>query len=597
VFDDDAAFTALAGLTGFSLTAPARGVVFENQALLHDGTTQKLWDGTTARDVGFVRPSSVTALGVAAGPGVTGTYAAKYTWYDQTHDHDSSPSTATADQAYTNEQRVHTKPGGAPPAHVTHWRVWVRKSTETFYGLVGTVAIGTTTLTEGILDDARVLTILGGESDNDPPSIVPAVMGVHLGYGIAFPADSATMHVSKEGDIESWPPRRVFKIGAEDGEPVRLAKSFGEEFVIMKPHRAFRLVGTQIPFEPTPITGSFGAVSQEAGIEVGDWFYAWDRKRGPYRTNLVEWVPLADYRLGESVSQVNGEELDGIRAVHWEALSLVIWSVPVTGSARKRTLLAYHYGLNTWLPPMTGMEYHSLATYTQDGVDRLVFGDYWGRVHALFEGHRDGPTTGSIRGTVTSATTTVLTDTAATFPTTGAGLAGCPVAVRSPSGAWQWRRIASNTATALTLDSTHALPFNGAPVVGAYYLVGGIEWRWSTPFQNFGAPFHQKRLHWLLVDFKPTGNYTVEARARFDRALAVRTSLSFASDNDGGIWGSMVWGQSTWGASGVSGRKARIQRACVSVQLQFSNFEPDQAIEIARYSIEGDVLAARRVGN
>lgn len=588
-------YAAISGATGFTGEA-GRMVSYRNQAWLFDGVAQKLWDGTTVRSAGFARPSSVTALTTAAGPGVTGTYAAKYTWYDATHDHDSSPSTATADVAFANQQRLHTKPGGTPPANVTHWRVWVRKSTETYYGLVGSATVATATLTEAIADDARVITILGGESDNDPLAIVPAIAGVHYGHGIAFAQDSIEMHVSTQGDIESWNPKRRFKVGAEDGESVRLAKPFGSEFLLMKPHRAYRLVGTKVPFEIEPLSGSFGCVSQEAGIEVGDWFYGWDRVRGPYRTNLSEWQPLADYRLGTSLRQVGGM-LDGVRAEHDEARSLVLWALPSVTSVRRRTILAFHYGLNTWLPPMTGLEYASLCAHTNGaGTTTLCAGDYWGRTFALFTGHREGVPSGStVRGTLTSATTSSLTDTAATFPTAGGGLAGLPVAVRAASGAWAWRRIASNTATQLNLDIVTDSGFTSAPSAGSLYLVGGIEWYWTTPFLNFKEPFRQKRLHWLFVDFKPTGQYPVDVRARFDRASAIRTSLELTANAPGGVWGLMQWGASMWGSGGVSGRKARIGRVCITAQLQFSNFEPDQPVEIARFALEGEHLPNRRV--
>lgn len=594
--DNTGLYTALAGLTGFTGDR-GRLVSYRNQAWLFDGVTHRLWDGTTARTVGFDRPSSVTAMTAGAGPGPTGTYSAKYTWYDSAHDHDSSPSVETAALVLANQSRVHTKPGGSPPAHVTHWRVWVRKSTETFYGLVGSATVATATLTEAIADDARVLSILGGESDNDAPAFVPAIAGVHYGHGIAFEADSITMHVSTQGDIEAWNPRRTFKVGAEDGESVTLAASFGSEFLIMKPHRAFRLVGTKVPFTIEPLTGSFGCVSQEAGVEVGEWFYGWDRARGPYRTNLTTWEPLTDYRLRTILGQINGSALDGVCAVHVEELSLVLWAVPVVGSDRRRVVLAYHYGLNTWLPPMTGLEYASLCRHTiDDGSTMTVAGDYWGRTFELFTGTREGVPSGTVRGTLTAATMSSLTDSTAAFATAGAGLAGLPVAVQSSAGTWTWRRIATNTATVLTLDTVTGSGYTSAPAVGSLYLVGGIEWYWTTPFLHFNAPFHQKRLQWLFVDFKPTGRHSVDVRARFDRATAVKTSLSFTPSADGGVWGVMVWGQSLWGAVGVAGRKARINRVCVSVQLQFSNFEPDQPVEIARYALEAQRLPNRRVG-
>jgi hypothetical protein len=595
--------TAISGATGYTPGASARGVLFKNQAWLFDGTAQQLYDGTTVRSVGVSKPTGVTNM-TAQGTGLTGSYSARYTWYDQTHDHESSPTTdATSTLVLTNEGRRHTKPSGSPPAHVTHWRAYVRRedTSEVYWMRVATVAIGDATHDEAVIDAVR-RDPLPGETANDPPTITPAVAAVWKGYGIAFPTNSSEMHVSTQGDIEAWNPRNVFKVSPGDGEAVQLAQPVGSEFVIMKPHRAWYLTGDTLPFGIEELHSSFGCVSQEAGVEVGRRFFAWDAVKGPYWTDLTNWVPLGDYRIEQTLGRINRAALDGIRAVHDEARSLVIWAVPTIGSTRRRTLLAYHYGLEAWLPPMTGLEIASLAQYTDaQGALRVYAGDYWGRLFALFDATRDGVPAGAstVTGTVTSATSSTLVDTAATFYTTGDGLAGLPVAVRSPAGGWQWRRIASNTADTLTLETTTDNPWTTTPAAGWTYIIGGIEWYWTTPWLDFGEPTRIKRLSWLFAQLKPaSGSHALDVRVRFndDEGVVVSRDLSFATGLTGGIWGTMVWGTSLWGALNRRMRKARLMRACFSLQLQFSNPYPDQPVEMSRYQVEGDVLARRRVG-
>ncbi len=600
VYDDVSTFSAIAGATGYTAGRPARAVFFKNQAWLHDGTAHQLYDGTTVRPVGFAKPTGVTNMSAGSSPGVTGTFTARYTWYDQTHDHESSPTeAATASLVCTDDQRVHTKPSGSPPAHVTHWRVYVRRedTSEVYWMRVATVAIGTTTHSEAVIDAAR-RDPLPGESANDPPSFVPALAVVWKGYGIAFPSDSSTMHVATQGDIEAWNPRNAFKVSPGDGEPVRLAKTFGSECLVMKPHASFQLLGSKLPFDIEPVHSAFGCVSQDAGLEVLGRFFAWDAVKGPYWTDLSTWQPIGDFAIEGILADLNRAQLAGIVAVHDEANSLVIWAIPTTGSARRRMLLAYHYLIGTWLPPITGLEYASLTQYTTNaGALGVYLGDYWGRVYQLFDGDRDGPATGTVRGTVTAATNSTLTDENATFYTAGSGLAGVPVMACSPSGSCYWRRIASNTATTLTLDTTTANAWSVTPQAGWTYAIGGIDWYWKTGWLDFGLPGVVKALRWLSIQLKPTsGTHEVDVRVQFNEndGATVTRRAAFSAGAPGGVWGAMVWGEDVWGATVRRMRKLRLMRTCFSLSIQFRNPYPDEPVELTRYQVDADPLVRRR---
>ncbi len=605
-FDEINAFAALAGATGYNAGASARiSPTFKNQTVLHDGSNQQIYDGSSVRGIGFSKPTGLTNMSAAAGPGVTGTYSARYTWYDQNHDHESSPVVGqTANLVLANQQRTHTKPSGAPPAQVTHWRAYVRRedTSEIYWMRVATVAIASATVTEAVIDTARV-DRLPLEAENEPPAVTFSILGVFNGYAIGFEQDKSTMHVSKQGDIESWDPNNRFKVDAGDGRPVRSAKNFGTEFLIQKPHASWHLVGTRLPFDIEPLQGSFGNVSQEAGLEVAGRFFGWDEIKGPYWTDIgPNWVSIADFTIENVLATVNRQALQDIRAVHDETRNLIIWAVPTIGSTRKRTLLAYHYKLGVWLPPITGMEYGSLVQYTTNsGQLSVYFGDYWGRVYELWQNDRDGlptnPSTLTISGTVKSATSSTLTDGTANFYTTGDGMAGMPIAVRSPAGVWQWRRIQSNTATVITLDTTNANPWTTVPLAGWTYILCGIEWYWTTPILDGGQPARQKRGHWLELQQTPAaGTFTIDLLARFGTTTD-DLSLSYQTQAAGALWGVGIWGVSLW-AGGIAVRpfsKLRLKRSFFSVQFRFSNYYPDQRVELTAYQVGCDILSRRSV--
>lgn len=597
------AFTAIATAIGYVAGNPARAALFKGQAFLHDGSKQQLYDGLTARPVGFVKPTGVTAMTAGAGPGVTGTYTAKYLWFDQLHNHESSISDdATAALVLVNQSRVHTKPAGAPPAHVTHWRAYVRRedTSEALWMRVATVAIGTATFTEAIVDGARKdpAPLIGA---NDPPTLTFKVAVEYLGFLLGFPDGSSDMHVSKQGDCESYHPSDILKIGAGAGKANRSAHRVGtSEVVIQKPTASYHLVGSRMPFKIDELVPDWGNVGQDAAVSIGGRLYAWDETKGPYWTDLTNWITITDGRVENVVKTVSKLDAADIRCAHAEDLQLVVWAVPTTGSPRKRTLLAYHYGFDSWLPPITGLEYGALASYlANDGTLRLLMGDHWGRLWSLFEGGRDAPNGGTVSGTVTSATSGTLVDTTAAFVTAGSGLAGVPVAVQHPTtGVWQWRRILSNSATTLLLDTTNGAPWSASPAAGWHYLVGGIEWWQAHPWLDGGAPLIKKKGGFLQVQFKPSADdHSLNVAMRFndDDGTTDGVARTFAALTGAALWGVALWGSGIWSSVLRRGRKARVGRSFYSVQIAFSNYEPDQPMIVTGFSLGADALSRRGV--
>lgn len=595
------------GTSGWIAGNVGRAELFENQAFLYDsgGSKQALYDGTTVRDVGFAKPTGVTNMtaGAATGGGVTGTYSAKYTWFDQDHGHESSiTDDATASLAITAQARVHTKPSGSPPANVTHWRIYVRRedTSEAYWMRVGTVPIADATFAEEIRDAARK-DKAPLPSENDPPTATFAVAVAFKGHFIGFPAGSAAMHVSKQGDCEAYNPAHVFKVGAGDGQPVRAARIYGTQCIIQKPGRTYQLVGSTLPFDIEPVHTGWGSVSQDATIEIEGRLYAWDRSKGPYWTDLQNWVSLVDGTVENTITRVSRPYAADIRVAHDERNNLIVWAVPMDGQSRKRVLLAYHYGLGAWLPPITGLEYASLAFFqANDGTQRLVAGDHYGQLWSLFEGRRDAPATGTISGAVTAATADTLTDSTATFYAGGSvGLAGVSVAIRHPAtGIWEWRRIASNTTTELTLDTTHGTAWSEIPAEGTPYIIGGIEWWQLTPWLDGGAPLVRKAAHWLDLQWTPNRDDTdIEIALAFDdnSADVEPRSLDMTATTGQARWDEATWDTATWATTTRRARKLRIGRTFESVQMRLAHYEPDHDVVITGFTIGADALVRRTV--
>ena len=282
---------------------------------------------------------------------------------------------------------------------------------------------------------------------------------------------------------------------------------------MQKPTQSFYLDGRPraLRRESTSISG-FGNVSQESAMEIEGLFYAWDRDKGPYRTDLgSRWEPLAEGRIETILRQIRPPDFAGpIRIAHDPFHNLVCWAVstpldPTDFIPRtSATLLAYNYVLGCWYPPMTGLHIGAWTSYLREtSVPSLgIFAvDEIGRLHRVFDplAVRDSVPSGTVQGTLTHDVLPGLDqpiiDTTAAFYTTGQGLSNRRLAVCPPGGTWEWRFIAANDAMTVT-------PF-GAFVqrmpAGSSYRIGAIDFYWWTPPYDAGAMTRQKRSGWLTV--------------------------------------------------------------------------------------------------
>lgn len=602
-WDGATVYTALTNGGGFTAGVTARAFKYKNNLHVADGTVMKRYDGTACFAVGFAAPTAAPALAVAAGPGVTGTYEGFAVWVDSTTTHPSSPSAISAAVVFANQSRQWTKPAGAPPANVTHWRVYCRRTdtNELNYFQTGVdQLVAAATYTEIISDTAR-REIGPLDQSNDVPPVF-AILEEFNGYRLGVKSNSSDLYISKQGDAESQHPKDVFPVGGRgDTKAVFSIRKFGEEVFLRKPTMAYRLSGDRVPFQIKGVDSSMGGVSQTSGQEIDGLWYDWDAQRGPYVTDMNSvWEPIADNRISTAVASVNKLYLSKIESAHYSTINVILWAVPTTAS-RKRTILAFNYRLKRWLPPITGFEFTTLASFTTAaGELGLYFGDEWGRVYELFNGETDGVPSGTTSATITAATAGTITVATAAFYLTGSGLAGMPVAVKSPAGAWQWVRAQSNTATVITLDVTNgpALSPVPDPASGTWtVVVGGIEWYWYTPRNTGGTRRIEKRGRLIYIEGASTSaSHALEVSVRYNRSLGYGTAFTLAFPATGLVWGTGIWGVDTWGAGGESAmRKRRMTRSFFDAQLRFQNYYPGQPFELASYAMTADLLPRRSV--
>ena len=593
---------------GFTPGNPMRFAFMRGQCLVTDGTLMKRIDSTlTVYDIGQAAPTGAPGLATAAGPGVTGTYEGFAVWYDPVTDHESSPSAISARVAFTNQQRQWTKPSGTPGTNYTKWRVYTRRTdtNEANFFRSGTFDVSAPTNTEAVSDAAR-LNIGPLPGVNNPPPGVFSILTTWRSYAIGVLPGGSDLYFSKLNEFQSWNPTDVFRV-ATGKEPIRSVVVLGENILIHTGTQSFTLEGDRVPFRVVDLHTNTGNVSQESAVVVdaeglGTRLFLWDVQKGPTATNGAAWSNLADDRVAVLIGRVNRAQLSRIRAGHHPLSHVVFWAFPMDTSTKLLTLIAYDYKLDRWLPPITGLSFRAFAVFLNSTTGNIgtYVGDDYGRIYEMFSGRSDGVPSGfTTTATVTSATSNTVVAASATFYTTGSGMAGQSVCVRSPSGAWQWRRILSNTATSITLDTVSDLAWDQVPQAGWLVVVAGIRWYWTTPVIDFGRPDRFKRGAYLTLSGKTESPTTyVEVRGRFNQELSLTEAyyFSFASSGGVGVWGEAVWGVSLWGQTNVLARKQRINRSFLNVQYQLQNYYPDQIVEIVGYGIDGDVMPRRRTG-
>lgn len=599
---DGATFNAISGGTGFTSEAPVRFEQLQNNLVITDGTKQLRFDGTSCKDIGQTRTTTAPTLATGAAVGVTGTYQGYWVGYDPVMDHETSPSDVSAAVTFANQKRVWTRPAHALPAEYTKWRVYAQRTdtSEQNYYRAGEQDIGTATITETLSDAARRDLGVGPfDHSNDPPPGVFAWISSWKGFAIAALPDDSDYFASKQGDFQSWHPKHRFPV--RRNEALRGGNPFqNRTFLLQSDSKTFELRGDRVPFTLVELHSAFGRTCPAAYVEGPNHFYAWDKEKGPYRSDLETWEPLADQKIEAFRATVNRAFLNDIRAYHHAADSLIIFAVP-TAVDRRRTLLCYNYALDCWHPPVTGFEYASLAQFTdEDGITGSYFGDYWGRVYKLFEGDVDGVPSGTTSATITAATSGSITAAAAAFYTTGDALAGMPAAVRSPSGAWQWVRIQSNNGTVLTLDTTNGPSLSPVPdpTSGTWtVIVGGIEWYAWLGILDFQTGDKKKvgRLGFIRGAVT-SATHVLELLARFNNEAAIGKTWSISLPSTGGVWGVSLWGSATWGSgSGRRGVSFRLSRTFHAVQIGFRNYYPNQPMLVTALHVGADLLKRRIV--
>ena len=566
-------------------------------AFFCNGQNVKKFNGTNVQTWGIATPGAAPVTSDPSIVGVmTGTFETKITYYNSTTDHESSPSDASNQTTLSAEQLQVTWAASAD-AQVSHVRVYVRNTaTQPFFYRAATIAIGATTTELNVVTTTLVVKAPNVAQYDPPPSTIQFCEWAHSRM---FVSDGVDVWFSELDKPEAFDPDNTLPgVNKEEGQDITGLYFASGVLLIFKKSKTYILIGDHPDnWRVELLDANVGCTSHRSLTTIDGQTRFWSLK------GMAEWdgqqneiTPRGQILLSPSI----GPEALAFTYLHLAVAAedptngRILFALPALGKTRNTIYIPYNYRLRAFESDQwTAIDAASLCTVSgTDGITFVYAGGYEGQVFRWWDATNDGVNSGTKSGTVTSATTTSLTCSTATFDTTGAGLTDRYVVAIDPAGTrTQRRRIASNTATVLTLASGEN--FSEAPTSSWTFTVGGIDFAWDTRWMAGDSPFLRKRYRFLYLLLGSSENeMDIDVSMFFDfETTSVReltTTLNILEEIS--EWDVAVWDVGEFGSQATAQRKIRIARKGQSWRLRLSNVMPDETVVIHKVGVSSELL-------
>jgi hypothetical protein len=359
-------------------------------AFIADDGLMRKDDGTNTYTWGITAPSDTPGVGTT-GTGLTGTYSVKFTYVRKVGSsvaHESNPSTASADQALSNQSLSITGLTASTDSQVTHKRIYRTVAGGSTYLYDQEVTNATTTATSSQADTALGTEV---ETNNDvPPDAGGAVNWNDQAWLFHDPDNPHYLWRSKRFRPESVPTTNYLEVGNAD-DPIQMAVPMVGLLGVLARRTKYRIVGTET-------TGYFvqEAISKRGtpaglavkGTDAGAAFIARD---GIFLTNFID----ADQELSNKIDRIfHGETVNGIGPVNWDAITTAsmemhrgnLWVALPTGSSTvPDTVAIFSRDTKNWYfydHPIRSLLY-------EEDTDTLTAGFTDGFIYVLEDGTTD----------------------------------------------------------------------------------------------------------------------------------------------------------------------------------------------------------------
>lgn len=320
-------------------------------------------------------------------------------------------------------------------------------------------------------------------------------------------SERLTLFFSEADEFESIPATNAVQIQENfydlQDELVGLAPHGTSMFLLMK-HRILRLRFTRQPQVDTsinPFIDNRGCFNQRCWDVADELMFLMDAE-GPYA-----FTGQGGYQgIGEAVQDYWRNSTIDFAKSKWFSVDVnplegvVRFRVAFTGDSGTRPTrsLDYCYKTGCWTTCNWNQEVGGAARVDIAGKQRVVAGMEDDEVLLLDQGTTD-IVTAQVRGTATSATSTTLTDSTASFAT---GVVNAPIAIISGPGKGDIRRIITrNSGTQVTVNAA----WSETPTTESVYLIGAIEYRFKTGLKKYAVD-DEANMRAFRLAYQPTTN-------------------------------------------------------------------------------------------
>lgn len=306
---------------------------------------------------------------------------------------------------------------------------------------------------------------------------------------------------SYAGQPEDWPVENGIEIPGETGDGITGLVTHLGSLIIFTHDSIHRLSGddesnfrVDLVFKGTGcVSGhSITTVNNLVYFQAQDGWYAFDGaapfpiSSPPTQEGFVTGIDRTAKRIHQARAKM-------VVALHDDANDCILTYNSLDGDFEHRGAIVYDVKSGAWSEDDAPNVVSTGTVFGPLGNELQLVGDVLGNIWQLNQGTSDGAFSGTIVGTVTSADNNTVTCSAASFLTTGDGLAGVPAALVDENGTITRFTILSNTATAL--ESLHILPVT--PDTNYRVIVGYIDFNVQTGWVNYGAPHKAKVLEYV----------------------------------------------------------------------------------------------------
>ena len=358
----------------------------------------------------------------------------------------------------------------------------------------------------------------------------------------AQPAERRLLYYTPASQPESWPPTYALQVQEDDDEGTTIFARSSFLYIVERRH-IYKLTFQDDPATDGAIflSANRGCINNRCHVLVDNDCYMLDELGVHKFDSNGQVVPLSDniqeiFRPGSQYKfSINWRASRWFHAMIYRPQETIRWFVALEGDYLPRNALCYNYRLQRWWIERYPMQVGgACAGHISSVPYSFVCGEST-KAYALWTGTTDvaNPTLGTVRGTVTSSGLITLTDSTASFCTSGNGsVINSPVVITDKTGKGQYRRVVAATSTQLTVD----MPWTNSLDTTSVYQVGGVVWNWKMTWLrlNVGDTMQERTCEILFAPTVQPATMDVRTRSDFNTTPDIQKQ-SFTSKAGGGV--------------------------------------------------------------